>query len=169
MIRNAGTTVPLVTVDQPNDAMLAAGGLDGVLRTGSFGSRVGPRLETLRKHQPTGPLMCMEFWDGWFDYWGGRHHATSAADAAAELDALLATGASVNIYMFHGGTNFGTTSGANDKGVYRATVTSYDGLPVRSPVVVLAHGLRWTGLLPGQRLAVHGRLHPPRPGESANR
>ena len=28
--------------------------------------------------------------------------------------------------MFHGGTNFGLTSGANDKGVYRPTVTSYD-------------------------------------------
>ncbi|HZX09069.1 beta-galactosidase family protein [Kribbella sp.] len=121
-----GTSVPLVTVDQPTDEMLSAGGLDEVLRTGSFGSRVPARLETLRKHQPTGPLMCMEFWDGWFDYWGGRHHTTSAADAAAELDALLAAGASVNIYMFHGGTNFGLTSGANDKGVYRATVTSYD-------------------------------------------
>ena len=126
VIRHAGTTVPLVTVDQPTDEMLSAGGLDGVLRTGSFGSRVEARLETLRKHQPTGPLMCMEFWDGWFDYWGGRHHTTSAADAAAELDALLASGASVNIYMFHGGTNFGLTSGANDKGVYRATITSYD-------------------------------------------
>ncbi|NUR94667.1 MAG: beta-galactosidase [Kribbellaceae bacterium] len=126
VIRDAGTTVPLVTVDQPTDEMLSAGGLDGVLRTGSFGSRVEARLETLRKHQPTGPLMCMEFWDGWFDYWGGRHHTTSAADAAAELDALLASGASVNIYMFHGGTNFGLTSGANDKGVYRATITSYD-------------------------------------------
>ncbi|MGZ0147772.1 beta-galactosidase [Kribbella sp. WER1] len=122
----ARTTVPLVTVDQPTDEMLAAGGLDGVLRTGSFGSRAAERLATLRRHQPTGPLMCMEFWDGWFDYWGGRHHTTSAADAAAELDALLATGASVNIYMFHGGTNFGLTSGANDKGVYRATITSYD-------------------------------------------
>jgi beta-galactosidase len=68
----------------------------------------------------------MEFWDGWFDQWGGPHNTTSVAEAAAELDALLAAGASVNVYMFHGGTNFGLTSGANDKGVYRPTVTSYD-------------------------------------------
>jgi beta-galactosidase len=115
-----------VTVDQPVDEMLAAGGLDGVLRTGSFGSRAEERLATLRKHQPTGPMMCMEFWDGWFDYWGGRHHTTGVAEAAAELDALLAAGASVNIYMVHGGTNFGLTSGANDKGVFRPTITSYD-------------------------------------------
>jgi beta-galactosidase len=126
MIRKAGITVPLVTVDQPTGPMLAAGGLDGVLRTGSFGSRSAERLATLREHQPTGPLMCMEFWDGWFDHWGGPHHTTSVEDAARELDALLAAGASVNIYMFHGGTNFGLTSGADDKGVFRPTVTSYD-------------------------------------------
>ncbi|GAA3598056.1 glycoside hydrolase family 35 protein [Kribbella ginsengisoli] len=126
LIGQGGITVPLVTVDQPVDEMLEAGGLDGVLRTGSFGSRSAERLRTLRAHQPSGPLMCMEFWDGWFDHWGGPHHTTSVADAAAELDALLAAGASVNVYMFHGGTNFGLTNGANDKGVYRPTVTSYD-------------------------------------------
>ncbi|MFB6720974.1 beta-galactosidase family protein [Kribbella sp. NPDC056345] len=126
LFRAQGITVPLVTVDQPEDAMLTAGGIDGVLRTGSFGSRSVERLSTLRAHQPTGPLMCMEFWDGWFDHWGGPHHTTSATEAAAELDALLTAGASVNIYMVHGGTNFGLTNGANDKGVYRPTVTSYD-------------------------------------------
>jgi beta-galactosidase len=124
--RDCGITVPLVTVDQPADDMLAAGGLDGVLRTASFGSRSHERLRTLRRHQPTGPLMCMEFWDGWFDQWGGHHNTTSVEQTAAELDALLAAGASVNVYMFHGGTNFGLTNGANDKGVYRPTITSYD-------------------------------------------
>jgi beta-galactosidase len=126
IIRGAGITVPLVTVDQPDDRMLAAGGLDGVLRTASFGSRSVERLRTLRAHQPTGPLMCMEFWDGWFDQWGGHHNTTSVEQAAVELDALLGAGASVNVYMFHGGTNFGLSNGANDKGVYRPTVTSYD-------------------------------------------
>ncbi len=124
--RAAGITVPLTTVDQPIDHMLAAGGLDGVHRTGSFGSRVRERLATLRAHQPTGPLMCTEFWDGWFDHWGTHHHTTPVAESAAELDALLATGASVNLYMFHGGTNFGLSNGANDKGVYQPLVTSYD-------------------------------------------
>ncbi|MBB5803711.1 beta-galactosidase [Saccharothrix ecbatanensis] len=122
----AGITVPLTTVDQPTDDMLAAGSIDGLHKTASFGSRSAERLATLRRHQPTGPLMCSEFWNGWFDYWGSHHHTTSAEDAAAELDALLSEGASVNFYMFHGGTNFGLTSGANDKGVYRPTITSYD-------------------------------------------
>jgi beta-galactosidase len=126
MTRDAGVTVPLTTVDQPEDDMLASGSLPELHRTGSFGSRSPERLATLRRHQPTGPLMAAEYWDGWFDHWGGSHATTSAVDAAADLDLLLSTGASVNLYMFHGGTNFGLTSGANDKGTYEATVTSYD-------------------------------------------
>ncbi|MBT2485220.1 MULTISPECIES: beta-galactosidase family protein [unclassified Microbacterium] len=124
--RDAGITVPLTTVDQPVDQMLEDGSLPGLHKTASFGSRSAERLATLRHHQPTGPLMCSEFWDGWFDWWGGVHHTTDVAAAASDLDALLAAGASVNIYMFHGGTNFGLTNGANDKGRYLPLVTSYD-------------------------------------------
>ncbi|MBO4207001.1 glycoside hydrolase family 35 protein, partial [Micromonospora echinofusca] len=126
LTRKAGITVPLTTVDQPVDHMLRNGSLPGLHKTASFGSRSVERLATLRAHQPTGPLMCAEFWDGWFDHWGEHHHTTPVAEAAADLDALLSTGASVNIYMFHGGTNFGFTNGANDKGTYQPIVTSYD-------------------------------------------
>jgi beta-galactosidase len=125
-LRGIGVTVPLTTVDQPNGSMLANGSLPELHATGSFGSHVASRLAELRRHQPAGPLMCAEFWDGWFDDWGGHHHVTSAASSAAELAELLRLGASVNIYMFHGGTNFGLTSGANDKGTYRPVTTSYD-------------------------------------------
>jgi beta-galactosidase len=125
-IRAGGITVPLTTVDQPRPWMLRNGSLPQLHRTASFGSRSPERLAVLREHQPTGPLMCSEYWDGWFDSWGAFHHTTSAEEAAADLDALLATGASVNLYMFHGGTNFGFTAGANDKGLFRPIVTSYD-------------------------------------------
>ena len=124
--RQIGITVPLTTVDQPVDEMLERGSLPGLHRTGSFGSRIPERLETLRAHQPTGPLMCSEFWDGWFDEWGSHHHTTPVTQSAHDLDELLKRGASVNIYMFHGGTNFGFTNGANDKGTYRPITTSYD-------------------------------------------
>ncbi|WP_331754485.1 beta-galactosidase (plasmid) [Streptomyces sp. NBC_00012] len=124
MLRRHGVDVPLFTCDQPSD--LARGSLDGVLATANFGGRTAAGLAALRDHQPQGPLMCGEFWIGWFDRWGGIHTRRDPSDAAAELDVLLAAGASVNIYMFHGGTNFGFTNGANDKGTYRPTVTSYD-------------------------------------------
>ncbi|HEU5223955.1 MAG TPA: beta-galactosidase family protein [Candidatus Lumbricidophila sp.] len=126
LTRDAGITVPFITVDQPTAQMLADGGIPEIHRTGSFGSAVPERLATLREFQPSGPLMCSEYWIGWFDSWGEYHHETSAAAAAQGLDQLLSAGASVNIYMLHGGTNFGTTNGANDKGVYRSIITSYD-------------------------------------------
>ncbi|WP_420365245.1 beta-galactosidase family protein [Curtobacterium sp. L3-7] len=126
MHRDIGLTVPFTSVDQPMGTMLEDGSLPSLHKTGSFGSRSASRLERLRQAQPTGPLMCSEFWDGWFDSWGEHHHTTSAAASAEDLDVLLAAGGSVNIYMFHGGTNFGFTNGANDKGVYRPIATSYD-------------------------------------------
>jgi len=124
--RECGITVPLTSIDQPQPQMLERGSVPGLLRTASFGTRAVERLATLRTFQPTGPLMCAEFWCGWFDQWGAHHHVTDPEVGASELDALLAAGASVNVYMVHGGTSFGLTSGANDKGVYQPTLTSYD-------------------------------------------
>ena len=126
LIRRIGVTVPLTTVDQPTEDMLENGSLPQLHKTGSFGSRVRERLDILRRHQPTGPLMCSEFWDGWFDHWGARHHVTAPDLAARDLDEMLEQGASVNVYMFHGGTNFALASGANDKGTYQPVTTSYD-------------------------------------------
>ena len=126
LVKREGIDVPLFTCDQPFGTMIEDGSLPELHKTGTFGSRATERLEVLRRHQPSGPLMCAEFWNGWFDNWGTHHHTTNAAASAAELDALLAAGASVNVYMFHGGTNFGFTNGANDKGIYEPTITSYD-------------------------------------------
>ncbi|MDX5570940.1 beta-galactosidase, partial [Streptomyces sp. ID05-04B] len=125
-LRSRGVEELLFTCDQTAGDHLGNGTLPGVLATGTFGSRVEESLRRLRKAQPEGPLMCSEFWIGWFDHWGGPHHGRDAEDAAADLDRLLSAGASVNIYMFHGGTNFGYTNGANHHHAYVPTVTSYD-------------------------------------------
>ncbi|MEV8099526.1 beta-galactosidase [Kitasatospora sp. NPDC085879] len=71
LLRSLGVDVPLFTCDQPAD--LARGSLPGVLATANFGSRARQGLAALRAHQPSGPLMCTEFWIGWFDRWGGHH------------------------------------------------------------------------------------------------
>lgn len=41
---------------------------------------------------------------------------------------MLDVGANVNFYMFHGGSNFGFTAGANNQGPgkYQPDLTSYD-------------------------------------------
>ena len=68
-----GVTVPLCTSDGPEDHMLTGGSVPGVLATVNFGSDARAAFEALRRHRPDGPLMCMEFWCGWFDHWGGEH------------------------------------------------------------------------------------------------
>lgn len=53
----------------------------------------------------------MEYWIGWFDYWSENHHTVSSDTAKDLYERILKFPASVNIYMFHGGTNFGFTNG----------------------------------------------------------
>ncbi len=123
-----GMDVLLFTSDGPEHHMLQGGMIPGVLETVNFGSRAAEAFASLREYQPEGPLMCMEFWNGWFDHWGEEHHVRDADDAAAVFAEMLDLGASVNFYMFHGGTNFGFWSGANChvRDRYEPTVTSYD-------------------------------------------
>ncbi|MGW2019819.1 glycoside hydrolase family 35 protein [Streptomyces sp. NPDC001927] len=131
LLRDCGVEVPLFTSDGPEDHMLTGGSVPGVLATANFGSGAREAFATLRRHQPKGPLMCMEFWCGWFDHWGTEHSVRDAQDAAAALREILECGASVNVYMAHGGTNFAGWAGANrdggmHEGELRPTVTSYD-------------------------------------------
>ena len=70
--------------------------------------------------------MCMEFWNGWFDHWGEQHHTRKLENAIKALDEILSSGASINFYMFHGGTNFNFMNGANCEKTYNPTITSYD-------------------------------------------
>lgn len=125
-MRAKGITVPLVTSDGPWSDFLESGSVEGVHTTANFGSKAKEQFAILKKHVPNGPLMCMEFWVGWFDAWGDEaHHTTSPKVCAEDLDELLSEG-SVNIYMFHGGTNFGFTNGSNYYGRLMPDVSSYD-------------------------------------------
>ncbi len=125
-MREFGITVPFVTSDGPwSEPIFKSGMVDGALPTGNFGSGAEWQFEQMKKFiGDDKPLMCMEFWNGWFDAWGEEHHITHPEKAAAELDELLKR-CSVNFYMFEGGTNFGFMSGRNI-GSKTADVTSYD-------------------------------------------
>lgn len=131
LLRAHGVSVPLFTSDGPEDHMLTAGSVPGLLATVNFGSGAREAFAALRRHRPRGPLMCMEFWCGWFAHWGERPATREARDAADALREILDCGASVNLYMAHGGTSFGGRAGANragtlHDGTLQPTVTSYD-------------------------------------------
>ena len=105
--------------------MLSGGTIDGILPTLNFGSRAATAFNALKDYGEI-PKMCMEFWCGWFDHWGEKHHTRKADNLIPELEEFLKQDASFNMYMFHGGTNFGFTAGANHQKCYEPTVTSYD-------------------------------------------
>ena len=101
--------------------------LDGVLSTINFGagSNIDEQFKMLAEDQPTIPLMCSEYWSGWFDHWG-RPHATRSADVmCGSMKDMLERGISYSLYMAHGGTTFGQWGGANTP-PYSTMATSYD-------------------------------------------
>jgi len=104
------------------------GSLPGVFTAINFGpGRAKAEFAKLAKIRPGIPVFNSEYWDGWFDHWGEHHHSTNTKQQAEELDWMLSQGASVNLYMFHGGTSFGFMNGANwDNNNYEPDVTSYD-------------------------------------------
>ena len=102
-------------------------GLDDLLWTLNFGTWANPRDEfaPLKQLRPNTPLMCSEYWSGWFDKWGAPHETRPANDMISGIEAMLKANISFSLYMTHGGTSFSHWAGANVPG-YQPDVTSYD-------------------------------------------
>lgn len=127
-----GVTVPIFTSDGAWRATQEAGTLTeaDILTTGNFGSRSKENFKDLKDfHESKGkkwPLMCMEFWDGWFNRWNDPIIERDEQDLVHDVKEALEIG-SVNLYMFHGGTNFGLMNGCSARGQKDLPqVTSYD-------------------------------------------
>ncbi|MDP9867931.1 MULTISPECIES: glycoside hydrolase family 35 protein [Streptosporangium] len=125
-----GIDVPLFTSDGSWGLMVTGGTVPEIYATANFGSDPAGHFAEFARNRDD-PEFCMEFWNGWFDHWGEEHHVRDPEEVAKLLDELLTRGASVNVYMAHGGTNFGFMAGANAGGEqadgrYEPTVTSYD-------------------------------------------
>ncbi|KAK4817575.1 hypothetical protein QYF61_020241 [Mycteria americana] len=123
-----GSEVLLFTTDGTRAEELRCGTLQGLYATVDFGpgSNVTEAFGAQRRVEPKGPLVNSEYYTGWLDYWGEAHASTSSARVARGLEDMLQLGANVNMYMFHGGTNFAYWSGADFKDQYKPVTTSYD-------------------------------------------
>ncbi len=122
-IRDAGFNVPLFTCDGPSQ--LKNDTLDDTFCVVNFGSNPEANFKALREIRPKGPLMCGEYYPGWFDSWGNKHHTGDTGRIVRELGSMLENRQSFSIYMVHGGTSFGMTAGANSP-PFRPQSTSYD-------------------------------------------
>ena len=102
-------------------------GLDDLVWTMNFGTGtdIDSQFTQLKQLRPDTPLMCSEFWSGWFDKWGAAHETRPAQAMIEGIDEMLGKGISFSLYMTHGGTNWGHWAGANSPG-YAPDVTSYD-------------------------------------------
>ena len=124
--RENGIDCLLFTSDGTAKWMLSGGTLPEVLAVANFGSYI-EQILTLNEFQKDRPLMCGEFWDGWFDHWyESGTQLRPIEDIVREIEKFFDLGASFNLYMFHGGTNFAFWNGANHPGEYQPTITSYD-------------------------------------------
>ncbi|XP_014595862.1 beta-galactosidase-1-like protein isoform X4 [Equus caballus] len=126
-----GDEILLFTTDGPEG--LKCGSLEGLYTTVDFGPGLLSKADNmtkiftlLRKYEPHGPLVNSEYYTGWLDYWGQNHSTRSVHSVTNGLENMLKLGASVNMYMFHGGTNFGYWNGADEKGRFLPITTSYD-------------------------------------------
>ncbi|XP_037381710.1 beta-galactosidase [Talpa occidentalis] len=121
-----GDNVLLFTTDGARQAFLKCGALQGLYTTVDFGadSNITAAFLAQRNSEPRGPLVNSEFYTGWLDHWGQPHSTVKAENVASSLYNILALGASVNLYMFIGGTNFAYWNGANIP--YQPQPTSYD-------------------------------------------
>ncbi|HWK04482.1 MAG TPA: beta-galactosidase family protein [Puia sp.] len=122
-----GITVPFYTADGPTAFMLEAGGLDGcAIGLDSGGGDAD--FEQAQKHNPNVPAFSSESYPGWLTHWKEPWQKPDTAGILRDVSYLLSHKRSFNLYVVHGGTNFGFTAGANafTPVQFQPDVTSYD-------------------------------------------
>lgn len=126
IVKGAGfTDVPLFQCDW--SSTFQHNGLDDLVWTINFGTgaNIDAQFKKLQEARPNAPLMCSEFWSGWFDHWGRKHETRDAETMVSGIKDMLDRHISFSLYMTHGGTTFGHWGGANSP-AYSAMCSSYD-------------------------------------------
>lgn len=121
-----GIDVPTFTGDGPGANMLEAGSLQGSATGLDPGSSLA-QFELANKMNPGVPVFSSETYPGTLTHWGEEWGRPDTAKLLTDVKFLMDNKKSFNLYVIHGGTNFGFTAGANSarKG-YEPDVTSYD-------------------------------------------
>ena len=122
-----GITVPFYTADGPTNFMLEAGSLDGCAIGLDSGSGDAD-FDLAHRFNPHVPAFSSETYPGWLTHWKESWQKPDTADFLREVRYLLSHQRSFNLYVVHGGTNFGFTAGANafTPVQFQPDVTSYD-------------------------------------------
>jgi beta-galactosidase len=124
--KEGGIEVPFYSADGASPAMLEAGNVYGAAIGLDPGTSEGDFAEAAKRN-PNVPAFSSETYPGWLTHWGEKMAKVDTGDIIKDLKFLLDTKRSFNLYVVHGGTNFGFTAGANSGGKgYEPDITSYD-------------------------------------------
>ena len=107
----AGFSCALFTCDPPST--IDAGHLPGTYAAVNGGVKPQEVIATQDRINGGGPYFVSEWYPAWFDVWGKKHHTSSVEAFTQHLDSIFYYGISLNMYMSHGGSNFGFMNGAN--------------------------------------------------------
>jgi len=121
----AGVAGPFCTADGATPYMLEAGSVPGAAIGLDPGTSDKHYAEALKLKRNV-PLFCAELYPGWLTHWGEPWASVKTEAVLPDIQWLLENKKSFSLYMFHGGTNFGFTAGANYGDRYQPDVTSYD-------------------------------------------
>jgi beta-galactosidase len=117
--------VPFYTADGATPYMLEAGSIPGC----AIGLDPAASAKEFAEAERLGrnvPVFCSELYPGWLTHWGEPWARAKTEEVLKDLAWLLANKKSFNLYVFHGGTNWGFWAGANMGDAYQPDVTSYD-------------------------------------------
>ncbi len=122
-----GIKVPFYTADGATPYMLEAGHISGTaIGLDSGGSDAD--FAQAKKADADMPAFSSETYPGWLTHWNEKWAKPDTNDLKKEMEYLLQNKKSFNLYVAHGGTNFGFTAGANafSPTQYQPDITSYD-------------------------------------------
>ena len=129
MFEKAGITVPLFTSDGSWPICLEMGTLPDVMATVNNRNHPVAMVKTLLEWRPGAVPFITELWNGGALHWEKPRPIHAVEDVRADIREALENRIHFNLYMFHGGTNFGFMNGANlldGTGVYSPMLTSYE-------------------------------------------
>jgi beta-galactosidase len=122
-----GINVPFYTADGATEYMLNAGNIDGAAIGLDSGTSDGDFAQATKRN-PNVPSFSSETYPGWLTHWKEKWAKTDSNSILKEVKYLLDHKKSFNLYVVHGGTNFGYYAGANAFSAtqFQPDITSYD-------------------------------------------
>lgn len=103
-----------ITSDGETEFLLHNGTLPDVMASVNYRKDSERCLASLQKYHGNQPGAVLELWNGRQQHWGEEIVRRDVEEVAESVKTALENAELINLYMYHGGTNFGFMNGALD-------------------------------------------------------